>query len=88
MIRNCVFFFFYPCWERRRMERDRLMDWMMLPLTLYSIEFCGLKEGNLNILAFSMGERRRLRQRRHLSENKWRIKEKEKRLWTEPTMLG
>ncbi len=34
------------------MERHRLTDWMLLPLTLYSIVFRGLKEGNLNIFGF------------------------------------
>lgn len=45
-------FVFYPCWERRPMEWDRLTDWMTLPLTLYRTVFCGLKEGNLNIFCF------------------------------------
>lgn len=42
--------------------------------------FCGLKEGNLNIFfALWIGERRRLRQRRHLPEkNKWRIRERKR----------
>lgn len=40
------------------MERFRLTDWMMLPLNLYSIVFCGLKEGTLNMfLLFQLREK-------------------------------
>lgn len=45
-------FFLLSLLVGRPMERDRLADWMMLPLTLYSTIFCGLKEGNLNIFCF------------------------------------
>lgn len=82
-------FFFYPCWKRRLVERDRQMDWMTLPLILYSTFYVAWKRETWIPFAFWIGQRWRLKNRR-CPENKGRIKEKErekKRLRTEPTML-
>lgn len=57
MIRQQGFFFLLSLLGKKingvRHGEERLTDWMMLPLTLYSsVFFCGLKEGNLNFFFF------------------------------------